>query len=255
MKRAPSKNTVPNCWGRGPTPNATCVSCSLKGGCRLYARSRPKSLFELNETTKDEEIKKVTAEKVTLPELMAHAATMSARYGIRNSYKGASDKLDEVLVVCKKNDIDPKVWIEAQFHALGEFFKRSRMAVPKNCFIGGKSNDRYRRFVIETGRQATGNVRKQSATDTDFSDAEYEYGHAVLVLKLSGTALRDYEKDIKRNNPDWDKGDWESVRKARLSAAVSVCDSLLPGSSLRIVPPDRPWQWGELLDVLERVGS
>lgn len=179
---------------------------------------------------------------------------MSERYGVRSLYGiTAKDKIKEVIKACARSGIDPKVWIEAQFHALGHFFKLKGMAVPKSCFFGGNAANRYEKFISDTGLKATGNVRKQSATDNAFSDAEFEYGHAVIVLGLTGKSLKHFEESIKEQHPDWDKDDWESVRDARICAAVSILDMMLPGTSLQLCSPDRPWEWGELPPVLSEI--
>lgn len=252
MSRKPSKNNVPVCWGRGPDDSQpTCVDCKYRYGCRQYALSRPKSLFELNEGTKEEEVAPTT--KISVADLTEWATKMSQKYGIVSTYNGAKDKLREVIRGCEKASIDPKVWIEAQFHALGHFFKLKGMAVTKNCFFGGKAAERYEQFITKTGIEATGNVRKQSATTSDFSEAEFEYGHAVIVLGLTGDALEHFEESIQDRFPDWDKDDWASVRDARIGAAVSILDMMLPMTSLCLCPPDRPWKWGELPSILSEI--
>jgi hypothetical protein len=253
MLREPTENTIPLCWGRGPDDSQpTCKDCRERFGCRQYALDRTKCLFELNEETKDEEVKPVTY--ITVPELSQWATEMSERYGIRAIYGlTAKEKIAQAIKGCQKSGIDPKVWIEAQFHALGAFFKRQGMSVPKNCFYGGKAAERYQKFITETGLEATGNVRKQAATISKFSEAEFEYGHAVVVLGLTGKALEHFEESIKARYPDWDKDDWESIREARICAAVSILDMLLPKTSLQLCPPDRPWEWGELPSVLSDI--
>lgn len=252
MPRNPTESTTPVCWGRGPDDlQPTCVDCQQRFGCRQYALSRPKSLFELNEATKVEEVRPTT--KISNTALLQWTYKMSGKYGIRAPYNNAQDKLKEVIQNCKKTGIDPKVWIEAQFHALGKFFKLKGMALPKNCFFGGKAAERYQKFITETGLEATGNVRKQSATVSNFSEPEFEYGHAVIVLGLTDEALEHFEESIKERYPDWDKDDWASVCDARICAAVSILDMMLPKTSLHLCPPDRPWKWGELPSVLSEI--
>lgn len=252
MKRTPQPSSLPRCWGRGPDKSETCAGCVERLSCKRYAKNRPQALIEvdvLNEELPEYE----EAVFVTTGELRARCVKCSGEYGIKSYYAGREAVFESVLRHCKDNGIDPMIWVEAQFSALGHFFKLRGMPVPVNVLIGGKSADRYNQFITDTGKLATGNVRKQAATDVDFSTPEYEYGHAVVVLGLRGETLGHYEKQIKREHPDWNKEDWPAVGKARINAAVSIIDMMLPGASLRVCPPSGPWQWGELSDFLERI--
>ena len=249
--RSPSPNTVPECFGRGPKPVLSCNECSQRVSCKQYARSRPKSLFELNEEESEKRTKKET--QYDADELAEWAVKMSRRYGKFGRYWTAEKRgvFASLAETCFEANVDAKVWIEAQFHALGDFFKQRRLAVPVGTLTGENARNRYRKFVIDDGRIATGNVRKQSArSGGESADAEFTYGHAVIVLGLKGKTLRSFESDLMEDNPDWDKDDWDSVREARICAAVTVCELVLPGSSRQICPPKDRWEWSELAEYL-----
>lgn len=256
MVRKPYTNkTIASCWGVGPQRTRACQKCRERVGCRAYARTRPRSLVELNEDVSDTKIVKKGASNVSMSQLLEWCARFSKKYGKQSFYVGPTNavKLPEVAAKCALAGIDPSVWLEAQFYYLGQFFKDKNLAVPSNTFLGDNARNRYHRFLIAEGRAATGNVRKQEIDPDKISHAEFYYGHAVIVLGLRGASLQKYEDSIKKDYPGWDKSNWGVVGNARICAAINIADVVCQQASSRISPPARPWDWPEFKKFLKSV--
>lgn len=251
MKRRPTKSNIPECFGAKCSKSYGCSKCRFRPRCHSYYKSSPRTLAQLNQDFRDREIDiRESAETWTADDGIALCIKLSGKYGKEGWYTSpmAVEIIEKALAYCDAEGIDPKIWITSQFYALGWFFEEKHgRSVPVSVLTGPKAIDRYNKYLFETGREATGNIRRKEAQfDSSIYMAEFLYGQAVIVLGLEGIELKQYERELRKDHRDWDRKDWPVVRQARTCAAVTIAEQQLRGASLRICPPRRAWTWKEL---------
>jgi len=172
-------------------------------------------------------------------------------------YQEDKDNIEAALDLCEEERIDPKIWFKAQFAYLGDFFARMGTYVRSGCFVGKKAAERYERFLFEKGKEKTRNVRidELNKAFSDFYLPEFNLGEGIIIDRIGPEETLKLIDDLRKKYPRWNPNKWNiRIKRARIVAAVSVVDMLIAGASSLICPPeDTPWDWLDLLAVIEKV--
>jgi len=183
------------------------------------------TLKEQSETVKEE--KKNKAEELTVPQAIHACEEFQQQYGglKRNlRYAQFRQAMDKVLAYCVSEDIDPEIFLKAQYAALGKWLGAQRKPLFPGIFTSEKAADRYREFLRDTPGLFE-NVREDPRDATDYDDtflAECLFGELLLVGHKPDAAAKEVRKVYSK---------WKRPTYATPRALVQVLDRVRPGLS------------------------
>ena len=161
------------------------------------------------------------------------------------------DSLDRILAFCVPRNINPRIYLEAQFNALKNVIKRPGMRMFPNMLVGQNSQRRYNEY-IDKQRKYRGTASAPIDTKRDWVfEAETMFGQAYIISNLYGmrTTVGDAARRVCEDYPEYSL---KTPGRGRVKAAALclVLDQLQSDLSSYVVLRGTRWSWRGVLEFL-----
>lgn len=243
------KPSKPICFGRTGQTIGGCKQCVVKHDCHAIVDTYKqfKTVYELANPVEDE------IQPLSLNEAVTLCQTLCKKYCpvvSSTNYPAFREALSKVLIYCKSEGINPRLYLESQYCMLSLFCKGRGSVVYPNMLLGKNAAARYWKHVLYQRRRFNTSTQKETQVSPWYT-AEVLYGETLLRTKELGVRITPtmVDEHVRRTFSRWDRKS-DIRKKYKNKALAHVLEGFKEGLSKQLYLKAGGWTWASVADIL-----